>query len=117
MVDDHNVTQAYHPTGKDPELVREYTKMMSIASMVADYNAFRENHSSPTIYTIGSKDELLDARESGKILAENPGVTYTVLNNSTHPGIILEATPAIRHWINLINHTKYYRPELHQVHS
>jgi pimeloyl-ACP methyl ester carboxylesterase len=55
---DHSVLQVYHPNSGDPKLVREYTNIMSKASMVSDFSSFRKNHNTPAVYVIGKDDEL-----------------------------------------------------------
>lgn len=96
---DHAVTQVYHPTSDDPKLVRKYTKMMSRASMVSDFSAFRENYSADTLFLIGKKDELFDWRESRRIFPDGKHLDYEVLPDASHLDVDLKGSRAIKQWL------------------
>jgi len=80
---DHTMYQFYNPTSNDPKLVREYSNIMSKASMVSDYSKFRKNHTANTIFIIGKEDELFNWEKATKIFKDEK-VKYIILNNTGH---------------------------------
>ncbi len=97
---DHEVTQVYHPSSKDPKLVREYTKMMSKASMVKDYRSFRINHTTPSLYLIGKNDELFDWEKSPGIFKNRENMQLLIVDQATHLDIHIRASRKISQWLD-----------------
>ena len=98
--DDHEVTQVYHPTSDDPKLVREYTKMMSRASMVKDYRSFRISHTTPSLYLIGKNDELFDWEKSPAIFKNRENMHLLIVDQATHLDIHIRASRKISQWLD-----------------
>ncbi len=98
--DDHEVTQVYHPASDDPKLVREYTKMMSRASMVKDYRSFRTNHTTPSLYLIGKNDELFDWEKSPAIFNNQENMHLLIVDQATHLDIHIRASREISQWLD-----------------
>jgi pimeloyl-ACP methyl ester carboxylesterase len=97
---DHVVTQVYHPTGDDPKLVREYTKIMSTASMLNHYSSFSHNHTTRALYLMGTKDELFDWQDSPTILSGCGSVKVIIIDGATHLDILGKSANPIQAWIN-----------------
>lgn len=95
----HEVTQVYHPATNDSKLVTEYTKIMSIASMVGDYNKFRTRHTTRTLFMIGKQDELFEWEDAMSIFGEREEIVYSILQNSTHLNLPLNGADKIKNWI------------------
>jgi|GEM_PF-3391711 len=98
--DDHAITQHYHPSGDDPKLVREYTKIMSKASMLSDYNSFRRNHSTQALYLMGTKDELFDWQDSPRIFSGCGSVKVVIIGGATHLDILGTSTKPLLEWMS-----------------
>lgn len=96
----HGVTQVYHPASEDPKLVREYTKMMSKASMVSDYRSLRINHVTPSLHLIGKNAELFDWEESPAIFKNQENMQLLVVDQATHLDIQLRASREISQWLD-----------------
>jgi len=73
----------YHPNSGDPKLVREYTNIMSKASMVSDFSGFRNKHTTPAVYVIGKDDELFDWEKSIGIFKDK-SIRYIFLDKTGH---------------------------------
>ncbi len=97
---DHVFTQVYHPTGNDPKLVRNYTKIMSRASMLSSYSSFRRDHTTRALYLIGTRDELFDWQASPKIFSGCGSVEIVTIDGATHLGILEKSAGAIRVWMD-----------------
>lgn len=80
---DHTKSQIYNVNSDDPKLVREYSNIMSRASMVSDFSQFRKNHSTDTIFVIGKDDELFDWEKS-LLIFNDKRVRYILLDNTGH---------------------------------
>lgn len=97
---DHEVTQVYHPGSNDPKLVRNYTKMMSKASMVSDFQKFRQNHTTSAVIIIGKEDELFDWKKTLDIFRDQKAIRYIVIDEASHLDVILKSTKKLIGWLN-----------------
>ncbi len=96
---DHAVSQIYHPSSDDPKLVKEYTNIMSKASMVSDFTKFRKNHTTKTMFIIGKNDELFDIEKSMKIF-DDKSIKYILLDETGHINYKPESFNGILKFIN-----------------
>ena len=96
---EHSVTQNYHPDSDDPKLVRQYTKVMVNASMLSDYDSFRSNQNTPSLYLIGKKDELFDWVKSPAIFKDKSHLKVIVYENATHLDILYQSLADTVAWL------------------
>lgn len=96
---DHTISQIYHPHSDDPKLVKEYTTMMSRASMVSDYSEFRINHTTTALLIIGKDDELFDWEKTFQIF-NNKNIKHILLNNTGHLNFKPESYKEVCKFIN-----------------
>lgn len=98
--DPHDITQVYHPARDDPKLVRTYTKMMSIASMVEDYHQFSKSHKTRALFIEGKKDELFEWEEATNIFQNQDGIKYIFLPTAAHLDIFFKGgANKIKEWL------------------
>jgi len=97
---DHSVSQTYNPNSDDPKLVREYTNIMSNASMVSDFKKFRKNHTTKTIFIIGKNDELFEPEKSMQIFFDKKNIKYILLDETGHVNFKPESLIGIKKFIN-----------------
>ncbi len=96
----HSVTQVYHPASEDSRLVRQYTKVMSLATMVDSYGSFRSNHVTPALYLMGKKDELFDWEKSPLIFKDTSRMRLIIYEDAAHLDILDRAAVDTLAWLD-----------------